>query len=298
MKTGRVFWGVFFVFTGALLLLVKFDVLTIHAFHLWRFWPVILVLWGAAVLVGPKKVKLLLVVLMAIALGLLVIAALTPPWLSEEDHGLVEERQQEFVQPYNPASSRASFTFSSGAGTFTVRDTTTDLMAATTYTNYGSYSVESESEEGVEHVRLTLSDRHVPWRFGNVRNRAEVRLNSAPLWDLRFEVGAASMDIDLSRHDVDNVTIDAGAADVRVKLGDRSKETHLRIECGASSVNILVPESLGCSIHVEAPLSSKSFRSFVKSASGEYRTENFDSAPGKIWIDVSAGVSSITAARY
>ncbi len=49
-----------------------------------------------------------------------------------------------------------------------------------------------------------------------------------------------------------------------------------------------------CEIRAEAPLSSKDFRGFTKVHSGVYQTDNFDSASKKIYIDVHAGVSSLS----
>ena len=298
MKIGRVFWGVFFVFTGVLLLLVKSGVLNLHWVHLWRYWPLLLVLWGAALLIGKQKAKLVIAVLMAIALGLLIVGALSPPWFDEEPGELVELQQQEFVQPYSAGCERAVFNFSSGAGTFTVGDTSVNLLAATTRSTMGSYTMEHETRADEEEVRLALENRHAHWRFGGVKNWAAIKLNPVPRWSLSLGLGAASVDVDLRQHIVERLDIEAGAADVRVKLGDRADETRMHIHCGASSVSISVPESVGCEISMNAPLSSKNFREFHKTGSGTYQTDNFATASKKIVIDVEAGVSSLSAQRY
>lgn len=48
MKTRDLFWGLFFILLGALLLLDNFNVIRIGwtARDIWRFWPVLFVLVG------------------------------------------------------------------------------------------------------------------------------------------------------------------------------------------------------------------------------------------------------------
>ena len=298
MKTGRVFWGAFFVFTGALLLLVRFDVIDLRLAHLWRYWPVVLVLWGIALLVGKRQVKLVIIALMGLALGVLVVSAFTPPWFPDEPREITGLQTQDFVQPWSGKAARASFRFSSGAGTFTLRDTTADLFSAKTQSNVGAYAMDFATREGEEDVDLSLESRHHRFMFGNVTNWAELKLNPIPRWNIKFGVGAARVDVDLSMFDVGRLDIEAGAADVRVKLGDLSENTSVLIHCGVSSVTIEVPETAGCDISVNAPLSSKSFREFQKVGSGSYRTDNFDEAAHKIYVTLEAGVSSLRAVRY
>ena len=123
-------------------------------------------------------------------------------------------------------------------------------------------------------------------------------LNPAPLWDMRFEVGAAKVDVDASPFRVGTLRVNSGAADVRLKLGGLADDTHVAIHCGASSIKVLVPDSSGCEVKIDAPLSSKSLHGFEKRGDGWYRTENFDMAARRISINIGAGVSSIKVDRY
>jgi hypothetical protein len=69
------------------------------------------------------------------------------------------------------------------------------------------------------------------------------------------------------------------------------------VNAGASSIRIEVPESAGCRVRVEAPLSGKRLPGFEKVGKGEYETENFSSAEKKISLLLHAGVSSIRVTR-
>jgi hypothetical protein len=47
-KGNSLFWGVVLILFGVLILLHQFNVHIWHAiWQLWRFWPVILIIWGA-----------------------------------------------------------------------------------------------------------------------------------------------------------------------------------------------------------------------------------------------------------
>jgi hypothetical protein len=92
--------------------------------------------------------------------------------------------------------------------------------------------------------------------------------------------------------------LDMGAASLELKLGDKYPETMVDVDAGASSVEILVPDSSGCEIKADVSISSKDFKGFRKIHSNLYRTENFETAKNKIYISLDAGVSSIEVRRY
>jgi hypothetical protein len=114
---------------------------------------------------------------------------------------------------------------------------------------------------------------------------------------MRFEVGASSMDIDLSPFAVERLVVSAGAARVRLSLGDKAEVSRVSVKSGASSLQIQVPDSVGCEIRAETPLSSKNFQGFTKVSSGVFQTDGFENAARKIYIDVHAGVSSLSVKR-
>jgi hypothetical protein len=67
---------------------------------------------------------------------------------------------------------------------------------------------------------------------------------------------------------------------------------------GASSISLEIPESAGCEIRIDGPLTRKRFTGFTREQSGLYRTGGFEGAEKKIFVDVDAGVSSIRITRY
>jgi hypothetical protein len=115
---------------------------------------------------------------------------------------------------------------------------------------------------------------------------------------MKFAVGASRLDLDFSPLLVERVSLEAGASQLRVRLGDRSDEIRLAVSSGVSSVRILVPHSSACEINADSPLSRKSFKDFSRTNEGTYRTENFASSAKKVFISLQSGISNLTVVRY
>ncbi len=112
------------------------------------------------------------------------------------------------------------------------------------------------------------------------------------------DIGAAKLDFDLSQFKVKKLDLDAGAASLEIKLGDKYPKSYLNIGAGASEIVIRVPSNSGCDLNLSAVLSGKSISGFEKIDHGHYRTDNFETAENKIYINVDAAVSSYTITRY
>jgi len=293
MNTSRIFWGTLWIVAGALILLTKLDLLTLHLWSIWKFWPLVLVLWGVGILSGAKMVRALLAVCAAVLVALIVYAA----W-QEWGWGRTprELTSQSFMETYDTTCHHATLRFVSGAGTFTIRDTCADLFRAETETDFGRYAVTSDAGNDAKRVTLSMEDHASTFR-GAGKNRVDMRLHPGPLWSVVLEVGAAKLDADLSPFRAEDVDIRTGAADVRLTLGAKAEECRVRVQAGVSSIAVHVPESAGCEIRSESGLTSKTFEGFESRGDGIYRTANFDTAARKIFLTFKAGVSSLRVVR-
>lgn len=294
MNTSRIFWGTLWIVAGVLILLAKLDVMTLQLGSLWKFWPLVLVLWGVSVLTGAKAIRGLLAALAAILLAL-IMYGLWEEWGSGREPR--ELTSQTFMETYDSTLHLASLRFVSGAGSFTIRDTCAPLFRAETATDFGKYEMDSRTGSEEKDLTLRLADHPGGFRAGG-RNSVTMCLNPGPVWALNLEIGAAQLHADLTPFAAENIDIKTGAADVRVRLGDRAEECRVKIQAGVSSISVQVPESAGCEISSQSGLSSKTFNGFVERGDGNYRTANFDTASRKIFLSFKAGVSSLKVVRY
>ncbi len=300
MRVSRLFAGVLIVLLGIALFLSNFDVLRLDWHFVFRLWPVLLVLAGISVLVSNPKWRAALYTLTLVLVVGWIVSAASVGWgslsnLFDGDGGNIQS--QEFTQDLGKDIRHAVLSIKGGAGSFTIGDTTSGLFGASTQSNIGRYSFDSDKEGTTQSIELAFQGKENHIRFGR-RNTVDMRLNTKPDWELNADVGACSVNFDLTPYVIRRATIKAGASSITVRLGDRADTTRLRLETGVSSLTVYVPLTAGCRIKDNAELSSKSFPDFTKSGDGDYRSENYDSAKKKIIIDVDAGVSSVKVRRY
>lgn len=304
MKSGRVFWGTLFVIIGVLGIMHNYFAVNLSWEALWKLWPLLLVLLGITAFLKDSKSKWLIVGGIGLLTGVVLFASAQKGCSSveriverhEHEGGYEDISEQLLVSEMDTLAERASFHFEGGAGHFEIRDTTSDFVRAEIRSSITSYTLRRDDDPQPE-FHLSMDDASVSWEGSKMRNRVYMYLNPAPLWDLDFETGAASMDLDLRPFAVRRLNVDAGAASIEIRLGARADTCRVDVETGASSVTLLVPTSVGCEVRTEAALSSKSLKDFQKINSGLYRSPNFDDTPSRMYISVESGLSSITVKR-
>lgn len=304
MKTKHIFWGLLFITIGLLVLLNNFGVMNIYWSNIWKFWPVVIILWGISFLTKNTLIKNVLVASAAIFLAVTLFASVKSATnvLSNDiefviDGDDIEYDVTNYTQAFDSTIQFASFNFDAGAGSFILFDTTDNLIDIVTEGIKNNYTFTNISEESKANIDLEMKHTRFSFGKGKFKNKVDGALNTKPVWDINFDIGAAKTDIDLTPFKTKNITIDMGAASLKIKLGDKHNKTNLSIDAGASSIEIEIPESSGCEIRSDVSLSSRHFEGFEKINSDLYRTADFDSAAKKIYIDLECGVSSIKVRR-
>lgn len=304
MKPSRAFWGTFFVVLGVLFLVGRSYDVSLGWGYVWKFWPLVFVFIGLAVMVKNPRVKGVLAGIAAIGVALFAYGAASFAWIdsigAQADENTEGERVQEFSEPFSSTIKKASLTLDAAVGKYTIDTVADQLLNAKIKTSIGRYTLDRESANNGIHLRFKPEGQiHMRnWRHNRGMNVADIRLNTNPTWAIDLNIGAANVDFDLSPFNIENINVEAGAATVRLKLGALASETHCKVEAGASSMKISIPEAVGCEIRLDAGLSSKHFEGFSKVSDHVYRTENFEQSTKKIFIDAEAGVSSIRVVRY
>ena len=77
MKSSSIFWGVFFVSLGALLLLNQFEAINADLGGIVRFWPVLIILFGVSLLNLPDIAKKIVSGAAGLFLALLIFGGIT-----------------------------------------------------------------------------------------------------------------------------------------------------------------------------------------------------------------------------
>ncbi len=308
MKPKQIFWGLLFLVFGLLVLINNFSTLDFGWPTIWKFWPAVFIFWGISLMLKNELFKNLLAAFAAIVLAVTLFATFKSAFgafdsfLRFEGNGIKitvdgESTTNFFSESYDTTTSNAVLNFKAGAGNFKINGTTDNLFSAFTETHKdNNYELNRLTEDDKVILDFSMEKARFNIMNGKVKNKAEIKLNPAPVWNLKFDVGAASTLLDLRPFKVKNLDVNIGAASLKIYLGDLYNDSRVNISAGASSIDLEVPESVGCVIKIDAALSSKKFPGFEK-RDESYYSPNFDEAEKKIIIQIDSGVSSIKVKR-
>jgi len=307
MKPKHVFWGLFLVTLGTLILISNFSIINLNLSGLWKLWPAALILWGISFIINKDFIKVVFAGVIAIVLALTIYGAgqsflnifdkdLDFEFADGENHVYADTTR--YVELFDKKIKNVDLKIDAGAGSFNIVEPTSDLISVLALGIKDNYIFTRNDSESGTSIEVKMKKTKIKLHKGSFKNKIEMNLNAEPIWNMNFDIGAAAIDFDLSPYKISTMKLDMGAASLELKLGDKFPETMLDIDAGASSIEILVPDSSGCEIKADVSISSKDFKGFKKIHSDLYRTENFDNAKNKIYIRLDAGVSSIEVKRY
>lgn len=336
-SSNALFWGALFLAVGLLLLAKTLGWFHIDWGMTLRFWPILLILAGISLLLKQSWSGVLTAVLIAIAIPSAIINGAHKKFDDWNDRGIefnlddfdddddnndddnndeYEKRSEtyskdgetHFSEPLTEGITEATLNFGAGAGEFKIDGTTNQLVEADAETEFGNYVMttkrnettktsivdfEMESKDSTNRKRIRIRD------FDNMDNHVNMRLSDKPIWSFDMGLGAGKGKFDLSSYKVKKVKIGAGAAEVDLKLGENvENDAVIDIEAGVASIDIEIPESVGCEFKIEGALNSKDLDNFEKISDGLYRTSNYNSAKKKIKISYEGGLSKLEINRY
>jgi hypothetical protein len=305
-KPKHFFAGTLFITLGLLILINNFTNIFLDWAAIWKLWPLFIILIGISILVKNKFGKGLISVFAALVLAFAIFSSfkLAFHFFNNDfdidfGEGINHEiTTTEYSEKFDSTLKAATLNFDAGAGTFNILNTTEDLIYASAEGIKNNFQLTRLDSNGSTNINFNMGDRAI-FRFGkNYKNKVDISLNTNPVWEMNFDVGAASMDLDLTKFKTKKIDVDMGAASIDIRLSNLYPETHLTIDAGASDINVFVPKESGCKILTDGALSSKHFDEFEKIDSDNYETENFNSTQNKIYIEIDSGVSSISVERY
>jgi hypothetical protein len=320
MSYKKLFWGILLVFIGVLFILKNLGWVYFDWWTIFRLWPLLLILWGISI-VPVKGIYKLALSLAAIVITILVVSkfdtrepfmnfhrndqswhfGVDGDYFNDEDSSY-SKMNQELFQSYDSTIKKAVLSFDAAAGDFRISDSIIEenLLVFQKKGDIGDYSMTSNQDGDMREINLKIQDSRVRLnKRGNVGgNKVMLYLNPEPIWDFDFDIGAANINFDLSNFRTENIKIDGGASSINLRIGDKQLSSKIKIDAGAASIVINVPRSAGVELKTETVLTSRNFQGFNKLNDGYYKTENYESSQSKIFLDIDAGVSSLTINRY
>lgn len=324
MDYKKVFWGILFILVGLLFVLKNLNILDFSWYQFLNLWPLLLILWGIAMLPIKGFVKLILSLVMVLLGVYLVNKYDRGHWFefhsprsykyddraeqrdyrrdrdkdndNDIEHEDTDWETQYLFFPYNTDITRATLKLDAAAGSFYLQTTSEQLVEVEKEGNIGSYSLTSQEARDSQIVRLSMEETSI--RGDRLRHKVDIKLHEEPVWDLDLDIGAARIEMDLTPFKASKIDIDGGASSIRLKIGELHPLVNVDVNAGASSIVIEVPENSGCLVKTSSVLSGKDMRDFNKTDTGRYETENFEESENKIYVNVDVAVSKIEVKRY
>ena len=312
MKYRHVFWAFILIAIGILFMLNNFGILEFGIRTLFNLWPLILILWGISILPIRDGIKVVaLVAVLAVTVIFFNRISEKGSWLhihnfrgfsskdwdDDEDSTTTYNYQpQNLSVPFDSLISKGELRLDAAAGNFHLEGVTSDFLAFDKSGDIGNYSLTTTNENGRKKIKLSLEKSGI--RHSVKSNEVEIKLNEKPSWNLKFEIGAAEINMDLRDYKIDTTTIDAGASSINIKIGSKNPVTVMTFNAGASSIKVDIPKESGCQVKSESFMISKEFDGFTKKGDGIYQTSNFTTGKNKIYLTIKTAISKIEINRY
>lgn len=183
-----------------------------------------------------------------------------------------------------------------GAGRLRVTGVATSgVLAEGTFT--GGLDVRSRRRE--DELDLEISPRGfpyvlAPWHWGRQGLGWSFRLSGEIPLSLAFETGASETRLDLSELRVTDLRLETGASSVNVTLPASAGHTRVRVQAGAASVSLRVPPDVAARMRFEGALASVTVdQDRFPRTERIYQSPDYDTAQNKVDIEVEAGIGSI-----
>jgi hypothetical protein len=258
VRRGSIVWPLVLITLGVLFLLANFRVIPDVGEFISRFWPVILILFGLEILIGSI-------------------------WPRGKD-----DSQNLSIDLGSATQADVKIDF--GAGQLSIGPAAPGKLVAGTYEGGVRYDATPAGR-----VRLRSENGGWIWGWGWHGFNWRVGLTRDVPLSLRVDVGAAQSDFDLSDLKVTDLVLKTGASSTLIHLPKAAGMTNVRVESGAASVRLTVPDGVAARIRSTMGLGSSNIDQRRFPRSGDYyQSPDYDSTANKIDIRSEGGVGSIS----
>jgi Domain of unknown function (DUF5668) len=258
-RRGSIVWPLILITLGVLFLLANFHVIPDVGEFISKFWPLILILIGLEILVG----------------------SILP--------GRRGDTQTLSLDLGSAPKADVKIDF--GAGKLSIGAAATGKIVDGTYEGGVRYDASPDGR-----VRLRADSPNwwfFGWNWGWRGFNWQVGLTREVPLSLRLDVGAAESNLDLTDLKVTDLAIHTGASSTVANLPRAAGYTKVKVESGAASVRLRVPDGVAARIHTSRAIGSNDISPRFPRNGSEYVSPDYDTAANKIDIRFEGGVGSL-----
>jgi hypothetical protein len=317
MKLDRVIWGILLLFIGGVVLLDNFDIIEFYWSNAWSFLPVLIIILGINILFSRNNSQtgnIISLGILVVALAFLFVKGQQEPdrrfwWGNGIKHSYISDRDDNddenytkvnFATPFETedANKKAVLDIFGEVTSFELKGATDSLVNVDVRKRRGEFALTKATNDSTNTITFRAKDRKKGrWSMGS-GNDASFYLNTNPIWHMNVNMGAGSVDFDLSNYKVRTFNFDGGVAELDVKIGSLLPITDVTVKTGVTHVKVSIPEGSGCRIKTNTGLSSRDFDGFIKVNDDTYETSNYKTSANKVFINFNGGLTSFEVDRY
>lgn len=296
-STKRPFGGLILIFIGILFLLNNFGLLGWDVwFSFIQFWPIILIAVGLKLIFRNNLIvqiiALMLVFLVPLVYYLGYGNKYLPPLLSESHN----YQEHNWSLDNEGKVSKASIKMQIGAGKISVLPTD-KLISLESATRGPRPKIKADHNNDEAEISISQSGNTIPIGIGVNKgaDKWELGLGRNILWALDISTGAVKGELDLRGISFSRLSIDTGAGDIRVVLGEIMGESEIDIDSGAGNITIVIPGQVGVLAEIDTGIGSKNLPDRNWQQSGNvYTSDNYNDAQGKVRVNIEAGAGTVS----
>lgn len=292
-------FGIFLLMIGSVWLLALAHIVTIKTlFALMTLWPLILVAIGISIIFRNNRfirTTAWLAVLAAVVCYGYFGEPARSPFISGSfitDEKWSGERQTVSIDK-KPETENAELDLKFGASKLNIDSSASGLLEADIVKDAVNYT-QSQSD-GNHSPRLEFAMKN--FNVGMLEDEASMvsrfSLNKDVIWKINIQTGAESDNIDLSGLKTEKLELKTGMSEIRLKMG--SYDTYVKIDAGASKIDITLPEDTGMRIKLDGGVNSTNIDGSGWTEDGYWHySPGYNDKSHKITASVHMGVGNLT----
>ena len=289
-KNGKSIVGIILIALGLLFLLKTLGVISLPLLSsALPYWPVGLILAGVALIYKQRAVSITLIILTCIFIAVAGVQSIVDFSGETGPHRTLTQ-----TVPFDESIESLELEVAFGAGELIIKAGNITDLVQNSVSTYSMDDPELDFEKEGSTMDVELS-KHGKKMFGSKHDEWSIEIMPGIASELELNYGAAESQIDLTDLEIDELEISSGATETTIIFA--TYPTKVKVDTGASSLNLLFPEDVGVAIDIDGGAVSKTLTGFTKKG-GTYFSEGYDEFETKITVDIDAGATSITAQTF